>query len=114
MVVHRSAFCVVLTVVLAASAQAAQPDQTELIKQLIQRIDKLEGEVTELKSALADATSRPEPISKPAPASSDEHDGMQGMLGDHEVTNDVADPHDERHYPSLHFRGFADVDFAAT
>ena len=113
---HRSAFCVVLTVILAASgasAQAAQPDQTGLIKQLIQRIDKLEGEVTELKSALADATSRPEPISKPAPAS-DEYDGMQGMLGDHDVTNDVADPHDERHYPSLHFRGFADVDFAAT
>ena len=71
---HRSAFCVVLTVILAASgasAQAAQPDQTELIKQLIQRIDKLEGEVTELKSALADATFRPEPISKPAPASSE-------------------------------------------
>jgi hypothetical protein len=111
---------------LAASAAWGQtstptPDQPEVVKSLLERIDKLEKRVNELESKQAcssgpcDASARvitasaveprvatPQDAPTPAPqAAHQEHEHI--VLGQEQST-----------FPSLQIRGFGDVDFSAT
>jgi hypothetical protein len=111
---------------LAASAARGQtstppPDQPELVKSLLERIDKLEKRVNELESKQAcssgpcDASARvitassveshaatPQDAPTPAPQAA------------HQEHEHAAPIQDQATFPSLQIRGFGDVDFSAT
>ena len=90
-------------------------DETEQVKALLERIERLEKRVVELEAKQAVAPSRtrstPAVEQKPeaqeavvkAPRSAESHGDQTG------VAQQV-----EAHYPSLQIRGFAEVDFSAT
>jgi hypothetical protein len=112
----------VLLVTVAAPAQTpTDSDQSEVVKLLLMRIDKLERRVAELEASKnTGSTSQPqaktqdtpqqeaqtssaEVAPQSLPAQAHEHD-------EHPQTGAVA----ERRFPSMQLRGFADVDFSAT
>jgi hypothetical protein len=111
---------------LAASAARGQtstppPDQPELVKSLLERIDKLEKRVNELESKQAcssgpcDASARVITASAVEPHAATPQDAPtpapQAAHQEHEHT---APLQDQATFPSLQIRGFGDVDFSAT
>jgi hypothetical protein len=113
-----------LCLVTSASGQATAPanDQAELIKSLLQRIDKLEKRVDELEKQAcpsgpcgantpwltASAVDPPLPPARRAPAS---NPASQAATHDHESAATIQE---QGTFPSLQIRGFGDVDFSAT
>lgn len=97
----------------AAEAPPQQPNKDEVIRALLERLDRLEKKVAELES-------RPSATTSPAPAVAAAEPTSMASTGEKAVTppsradihKDV--PPADTHYPSIHFRGFGDVDFSAT
>jgi len=89
---------------LLANAQAPDPGQNELIRQLLQRIDRLEKRVTELEGTHV--------VEKAPPTAPAEHDHMAmgtapgGTTG---VPSDAAPT-----YPALKLSGFGDINYTAS
>ena len=98
------------------SSVSPQADQTEQIRALLERIDRLEKRVAELEAhegfpvsaASAQPPAQPAlPPEAPSAAAIHQHEAMT-------PSQEVAVQQAEIHYPSLQIRGFGDVDFAAT
>jgi hypothetical protein len=105
-----------LATVAAPAQTTTDPEQSETVKALLTRIDKLERRVAELEASKnTGATSQPQtPQLQEAQAPS--ADAVQQSLAtqsehDEHAPNGMAAEH---HFPSLQLRGFADVDFSAT
>ena len=119
-----SLFIIILTIHLAASSAWGQsppaPDQTEQIRILLERIQRLERRVSDLETsqpaaaatmvaaAYVPAPPKPGPAEAalpPAPGAGHQHEGRDEQATVQQM---------ETHYPSLQIRGFGDVDFGAT
>ena len=105
--------CTFLLLSAAARAQSADPSrQTELIQQLLGRIDQLEKHVTELESArpvqLAQPAPGPEavPVASPLVASA----GTPARAAAH----DHGAPVQPDSYPSFKVSGFGDINYTAS
>jgi len=135
---------VLITISLFACSVRAQsptppPDQTEQIKALLERVDRLEKRVAELEAKEAEtpapalSVSNPAPSPAPAPEvaaavapapvaaphvsltpSSSVHSHDQAPSSQETAAQQATLQQAEMHYPSLQIRGFGDVDFAAT
>ena len=113
---------VLLLAPLCTTAQTAAPDQHEQeVRELRARVEQLEKIVAELqKDKEAKATvSVKQLASEPAPAQAmprpeAAEPGASAMAMEHTGTAAGSANPAERRYPSLHFRGFGDVDFGAT
>src|SRR5256885_12094530 len=117
------AVLLLLFTALSARAQEAAPAAPEAREQELQdmraRIEKLEKLVAELqaekqasKSVTAQAV---EPAVTPAaPISHAAEPAGPVILADHSLDHAGARNSTDRKYPSLHFRGFGDVDFSAS
>jgi Phosphate-selective porin O and P len=121
-----SRLLVAITISLLAVSVRAQgpppPDQSEQIRALLERVDRLEKRVAELEAkeaspqtpalSVSNAPLAPAPAVQPqvasAPSSSVHSHDEQSMA--QQVAMQQAEPH----YPSLQIRGFGDVDFSAT
>ncbi|HEY2012323.1 MAG TPA: hypothetical protein VGH38_02430, partial [Bryobacteraceae bacterium] len=91
----------------AAWAQSNNSGQTELIQQLLQRIDQLERRVTELEAAKPGAgLAAPNVVTQAAPAVH-----ASPVPGEHDHGTAV-EP--QATYPSLKIAGFSDMDFSAS
>jgi len=114
---------VLLLAPFCAAAHTPAPDEHEQeIRDMRARIEKLEKLVAELqkenesKNSVAAAQTASQPVQAPAePRSPSAEPNVQVMTADHSADHqlgiaDIA----ERRFPSLHFRGFGDVDFSAT
>ncbi|HUI75569.1 MAG TPA: porin [Candidatus Acidoferrum sp.] len=127
---------------LSVRAQSPPPsDQTEQIKALLERVDRLEKRVAELEAKEAGtptpalSASNPAPSPAPAPAaevatavapapvaaphvspppSTSVHSHDQAPSAQEIAAQQAAVQQAEVHYPSLQIRGFGDVDFSAT
>ncbi len=104
----------IATGVLIASPALAQtgpaPDQSALIRQMLERIDQLEKRVHDLEAEKR--ANAPAPMTAmPAVAAAAQPDAMPGM---NHAQADTQAPAAEVTYPSLHIAGFSDIDFAAT
>jgi len=104
---------------MGAAAQSASTNEREQeMQEMRARIEKLEKLVAELqkenesKSGVATAQAASEPIPPPSAPSAQHEDTMASM--DHSGGQSGATQGTERRFPALHFRGFGDVDFAAT
>jgi len=104
----------------AGQAPAATLDQTELVKSLLERIDKLEKRVDELETrACPSGPCEPKtPVMTAsavaphvAPAQEAPATAPQAAYHDHE---NAAPAQEQGPFPSLQIRGFGDVDFSAT
>jgi hypothetical protein len=102
------------------SAWAQSPpasDQTEQMRVLLERIEQLEKRVAELESKqLASPTTvlaavERTPVRRTEPQ---ETAATPGPTHDHAAQEQAAAQQAETHYPDLHIRGFADMDFSAT
>lgn len=96
----------------------ATTDQTETVKVLLERIEKLETRVNELEGKLA---SQSAPTSMNAQIrvaeKADPHATSEGAEHEQDPmahTDQAATMPEPSTYPSLHIKGFADVDFSAT
>jgi hypothetical protein len=118
---HRSLLVVAVLFFTAtgpASGQSpTQPDQTEQIKNLLERIQQLEKRLADVETRLP-AASTPVLIaaSAPLPQPAKSQDASPAVQEhQHDVAGEqVAVRQMETHYPSLQIRGFADADFSAT
>src|ERR1700716_669831 len=112
----------VLLLPMCAAAQSASTNEREQeMQEMRARIERLEKLVAELqkekesRNGVATAQAVGEPIpppSAPAAPSSQHEDTVASM--DHSGGQGGASSATERKFPALHFRGFGDVDFAAT
>ena len=100
-----------------ARAQTTEPNQSDVVKALLMRIDKLEQRVAELEASKTTASAgAPAQHHEPQEAQIPSTEGRQSMAAqihehdEHPQGGAVA----ENHFPSLQIRGFGDVDFAAT
>ena len=116
---------------IARGQTAAAPDQTEMVKALLERIELLEKRVSELEAARQEAapahTAAPvapvaatgnvvlakytpaQPVAQPVGQTA-----SQETVAAHQHEQVAAVAQQEIHYPSLQIRGFGDVDFSAT
>ncbi len=101
----------------ACGQSAPSSDQTEQVRMLLERIEKLERRVTELESKQA-ATPPPLSAATTAPVqlpSTQESTAPPVQAHQHDVQErQAAVQQMETHFPSLQVRGFGDVDFSAT
>ncbi len=101
----------------ACGQSAPSSDQTEQVRMLLERIEKLERRVTELESKQA---ATPPPLSAATtapvqPPSTQESTAPPVQAHQHDVQErQAAVQQMETHFPSLQVRGFGDVDFSAT
>jgi Phosphate-selective porin O and P len=110
------------TLLWGASAARAQDtpasDQTEQIKALLERVDRLERRVAELENKQATGTSAAAPAATAAgaqPSSEQRATATSTQAHQHDVQeqqNTIQQM--ETHFPALQIRGFGDVDFSAT
>src|SRR5438270_4106899 len=92
-------FCALSLISPVSRAQSSNaPGQTELIQQLLQRIDRLERRVAELETTKTAAA----PVLAPAPAV---------VAAGHDHGAPIEPP---TSYPSLKISGFTDIDFSAS
>jgi hypothetical protein len=130
---------IILTISLLPLSVRAQspppPDQSEQIKALLERVDRLEKRVAELEAKEAGppaatlSASNPSPTPAPAPSapispvesahvspapSSSVHAHDEAPQVQQNAAQQAAVEQAEPHYPSLQIRGFGDVDFSAT
>ena len=105
------------SVVLFISPALAQtPTDAALIRQMLDRIDRLEKRVNELEAEKLAATLNPA-APKPSPAAPVEITAIKpGAMPDHVMGHDVSGtpPLDAPSYPALHIAGFSDINFQAT
>jgi hypothetical protein len=95
----------------AARAQTAPAgDQTAIIRQMMERIDRLEKRVNELEAEKRAAMAAP----PPAAESKSPAESAAAMHGMAHPEHDLSGPANEVTYPSLHLAGFSDINFAAT
>jgi hypothetical protein len=102
----------------ARGQDAPVPDQTEQIKALLTRVERLEKQVAELKSGqLASgatvSSAAAAPVTPPSPAEPAEVSSSRMSEHKAQVTQEAAQQLETR-YPSFEVHGFADVDFSAT
>ena len=101
----------------ACGQSAPSSDQTEQVRMLLERIEKLERRVTELERKQA-ATPPPLSAATTAPVqlpSTQESTAPPVQAHQHDVQErQAAVQQMETHFPSLQVRGFGDVDFSAT
>jgi hypothetical protein len=119
-VMRRQLLVLVVLFLATGSAWGQSPptdDQKEQVKALLERVEQLEKRVAELE---AKPTASPAPIltaAERAPAQKSEPQdatAASAPMHDHAAQEQTAAQQAEPHYPSLQFRGFADVDFSAT
>lgn len=116
---HRR-LLVIVTLALASGTAWGQSsptsDSAEQVKALLERVEQLEKRVAELEAKQAAATVGPVAISNvPAAQKSEPQEGAAKAAQPMEPHVDQATVRqEETHYPSLQFRGFADIDFSAT
>lgn len=110
----------VLLLPMTAAAQSASTDERDqAMQEMRARIEKLEKLVAELQKdkesrstvATAQPSSEPAPATPSVPPS--QHEEIAASM-DHAGGQSGATIATERRFPALHFRGFGDVDFAAT
>jgi len=110
----------VLLLPIGAAAQSASTDERDqAMQEMRARIEKLEKLVAELQKekesgstvATAQPASEPAPLTPGVPPS--QHEEVAASM-DHAGGQGGATSGTERKFPALHFRGFGDVDFAAT
>lgn len=113
-------FLATLLVAGAVPAQTSPPaDQSEQIKELLERIDRLEKRVADLEArqGAVVTTAAVQPGAQPPPAQVAPPPSPAAAMHQHDVisaTQEAAAQQAEIHYPNLQIRGFGDVDFAAT
>jgi len=110
---HRRLLITMALLLAAGSAwgQSSPPtDQAEQVKALLERVVQLEKRVAELEAKQGAAPAGTVAISNVSTAQKTEPQEAHTM--GHMDQASVAQA--ETHYPSLQFRGFADVDFSAT
>lgn len=103
-----------------AWGQTPAADQTELVRTLLERIDRLEKRVADLETKAACPSAACEPAARVVAASAAESRGanvaaahMAAMFpGQAQQGAPLADQ--QSSFPSMQIRGFTDVDFAAT
>src|SRR2546423_339347 len=112
----------VLLLPMSAAAQSASTDERDqAMQEMRARIEKLEKLVAELQKEREsrNMVATAQPASEPAPApttpsvSPSQHEEIAASM-DHSGGQGGATNATERKFPALHFRGFGDVDFAAT
>jgi hypothetical protein len=112
----------VVALILAASTAWGQapstPNDGELTKVLLERIDKLEKRVVELEAKAGTSTAAPSIAPAVSPAQNPTRGEKAAVMEHSQASNSAAQQatvqEAETHYPSLAIRGFADVDFSAT
>lgn len=118
---HRR-LLVIVTLALASGTAWGQSsptsDSAEQVKALLERVKQLENRVAELEAKQAAATVGPVAISNVSAAQRSEPQEGAAKAGPAQATETHVDQATvgqvEPHYPSLQFRGFADIDFSAT
>jgi hypothetical protein len=112
---HISLLLVLLLGTVIASAQAtAEAEQSEVVKALLTRIDKLEQRVAELEASKNTAsTLQPngQPQGSQIPKAEVVEESLSSQMHDDHPQNGRGV---EPHFPSMQLHGFADVDFSAT
>jgi hypothetical protein len=120
--VHRrlAVFVMMLCAACAARAQSPPQDQSEQIRILLERVQKLEQRLAELETKQPAAATptvtaanvpaapkpeTPEVVPTPGPGQGHQHEAQDEQATLHQM---------EVHYPSLQIRGFGDVDFSTT
>jgi hypothetical protein len=104
----------------AARAQSSPPDQSEQIRILLERVQKLEQRLAELETKQPSVAGPAVPAANLPAAPKPETPEMAPTPGpeqghQHEAHDEQATVHQmEVHYPSLQIRGFGDVDFSST
>jgi hypothetical protein len=112
---HISFLLVLLLATVIARAQAtAEPEQSETVKALLTRIDKLEQRVAELEAGKNTASTL-QPTGQPQGSQIPKAEVVEESLAsqihdDHPQNGRGVEPH----FPSMQLHGFADVDFSAT
>ncbi len=105
----------------APAQTTTDQSQSEMVKALLTRIDKLEQRVAQLEAdknsgsvpQLQAQTQIPQPQSKQVPSAEIQQNQAAAQMHEHDEhaqNGTVA----EHHFPSLQVRGFGDVDFSAT
>lgn len=92
-------------------------DQTEQVKALLERVQQLEKRLAEVEAKQAASLVTSAAISNVATPQKSEPQGATASPGpahDHAAQEQAVAQQAEVHYPSLEFRGFADMDFSAT
>src|SRR5207244_2372112 len=121
---YRLLGCLALVLLLpmSAAAQSASTDERDqAMQEMRARIEKLDKLVAELQKEREsrNIVATAQPASEPAPApttpivSPSQHEEIAASM-DHSGGQGGATNATERKFPALHFRGFGDVDFAAT
>lgn len=103
---------VLLLATVIAKAQATpEPQQSEVVKALLTRIDKLEQRVAELEAGKTSTlqNEQPQDAQIPRPEIVEENLATH-MHDDHPQNGRGVEPH----FPSMQLHGFGDVDFSAT
>jgi len=112
---HISFLLVLLLATVTAGAQTtAQTEQSETVKALLTRIDKLEQRVAELEAGKnAASTLQPNGQSQGSqiPKAELVEDSLAAQIHDDHLQNGRGV---EPHFPSMQLHGFGDVDFSAT
>jgi len=112
---HISFLLVLLLATVIARAQATpEPEQSEAVKALLTRIDKLEQRVAELEGGKNTAsTLQPngQPQGSQIPKAEVVEENLATQMPDDRPQNGRSV---EPHFPSMQLHGFADVDFSAT
>jgi len=117
---HRRVLVMVVMFLAAGSArgQSSPPtDQTEQVKALLERVEQLEKRLAEVEAKQAASPVTSAAISNVSTRQKSEPQGATAPPGpahDHMAQEQAVAQQAEIHYPSLQFRGFADMDFSAT
>jgi hypothetical protein len=117
---HRRVLVMVVMFLATGSARGQSSlttDQTEQVKALLERVEQLEKRLAEVeaKQAASPVTSAAiSNVSTPQKSEPQEATVSPGPTHDHMAQEQAVAQQAEVHYPSLQFRGFADMDFSAT
>ena len=118
---HRRLLVIVILSLASGTARGQTPpapDQTETVKALLERVEQLEKRVAELEAkqaaapVAAVATSNVSTAQKAEPQAGAAKTEPAHPMEAH--VDQAAVGQMETHFPSLQFRGFADMDFSAT
>src|SRR6476660_4899779 len=109
---HISFLLALLLATLTAGAQtSAQTEQSETVKALLTRIDKLEQRVAELEAGKNTSSTLPQTQDSQTPRAAVVEESLSShMHEEHQQNGRGVEPH----FPSMQLHGFADVDFSAT
>lgn len=117
---HRRLLIIVVMFLATGSARGQSSpttDQTEQVKALLERVQQLEKRLAEVEAKQAASPVTSAAISNVSTPQKSEPQGATASPGpahDHAAQEQAVAQQAEVHYPSLEFRGFADMDFSAT